>query len=130
MNVNQAVGRQNLIEQGDAFVRALRAMPVVARFLGVRQRFETDAEVRALLGEFQRRANAFRDAQQAGTESPDVIRDVRVAQANVQGHPIVREFSEARADVAKLYQQTNDVISEALGVDFGQTAGPARGCCG
>lgn len=130
MDVNQAGGRQELIEQADAFLQALRATPVVTRFLNARQRFETDPEVRALLDKFQQQANAFKQAQETGNESADVIRDVRVAQANVQEHPIVREYSQARADVVTLFQQTNEVISEALGVDFGQTAGPARGCCG
>ncbi len=130
MDVNQADGRQHLIEQTDAFLLALRATPVVTRFLNARRRFEDDPEVRGLLDEFQRRANAFKQAQETGNESVDVVRDVRVAQANVQEHPIVREFSDARAAVATLFQQTNEVISEVLGVDFGQTAGPARGCCG
>ena len=83
----------------------------------------------ALVETFQRRAGAFQRAQQAGDARPGQVREIRTAQARVQAHPRVRELVEAREAVGRFLQETNLVISDVLGVDFGQTAGPAGGAC-
>ena len=122
-------GRARVRQCADEFIGALRATSVVQRFADAQRRFDTDPEVQALLETFQRRADAFQRAQQAGDVRPAQVREIRDAQTRVQAHPLVREFAEAREAVGVVLQETNLVISEVLGVDFGQTAGPAGGAC-
>jgi hypothetical protein len=47
----------------------------------------------------------------------------------IRNHGVVQEFLAARDAVGVFLQETNLAISEVLGLDFGQTAGPAAGCC-
>ena len=129
MEMSESDGHARVMQQTDAFIRALRATPVVQRFVGAQRRFDTDPEVQKRLETFQRLADGFQRAQQAGDARPDQVREIRDAQARVQAHPLVREFVAAREAVGVLLQETNLAISEVLGVDFGQTAGPARGAC-
>lgn len=122
-------GRARVVQHTDEFVRALRVTPVVQRFADAQRRFDTDPDVQALLARFQHLAGAFQRAQQEGTVGVAQVQEIREAQGRVQAHPVVREFLDAREAVGVFLQETNLVISETLGVDFGQTAGPAGGAC-
>ena len=117
------------MRSADEFIGALRATPTVRRFIQAQRRFDTDPDVQALIATLQRRADAFRGAQQAGNVGATQVREVREAQAQIQRHPVVQEFASAQEAVGAFLQETNRVISDTLGMDFGQTAGPAGGAC-
>lgn len=121
--------RSPVLERTREFVTALKATPSVQHFVAAQHRFQTDSEVRQIMADLRRKADAFQKAQQDGTLREEQIRDVREAQARFQGHPLVQEFFQARDAVGLFLQETNRVISEILGLDFGQTAGPAGGAC-
>lgn len=72
---------------------------------------------------------ASQRAQQDRTLREEQVREVREAQARFQRQILVQEFSQARDAAGLFLQKTNRVISEILGLDFGQTAGPAGGAC-
>lgn len=122
-------GDPSVVEQADLFVSALRRSVVVRRFAEARRRFETDPEVQDLLASFQRDADAFQRGQRDGHVGVVQVQAIRRAQARVQAHPIVREFMETQQALGAFLQETNTVISEVLGIDFGQTAGPAGRAC-
>jgi cell fate (sporulation/competence/biofilm development) regulator YlbF (YheA/YmcA/DUF963 family) len=121
--------RSPVLERTREFVTALKATPSVQHFVAAQHRFQTDAEVRQIMADLQRKTDAFQEAQQDGTLREEQIQDVRAAQARFQRHPLVREFVQARDAAGVFLQETNHVISEILGLDFGQTAGPAGGAC-
>lgn len=118
-------GREFVLRRTDEFIDALKTTPAVRRFAEASRRFEADQEVQSLMGTLQR----FQRAQQTGEVLSPGLQDVREAQARLQDHRVVLEFLAAREAVGALLQETNRVISEVLGVDFGQTAGPAGGAC-
>lgn len=122
-------GRSAVLERTREFVAALKATPAVERFAAAQARFRTDPEVQEILQGLQSQVDDFQRAQQDGTLQEEQIRQVREAQARFQAHPLVREFLEAREAVGLFLQETNRVISGILGLDFGQTAGPAGGAC-
>lgn len=121
--------RSPVLERTREFVTALKATPSVQHFVAAQHRFQTDSEVRQIMADLQRKADAFQKAQEDGTLREEQIRDVREAQARFQRHPLVQEFVQARDAAGLFLQETNRVISEILGLDFGQTAGPAGGAC-
>lgn len=118
-------GRENVLRRTGEFIATLKATPAVRRFAEASRRFEADQEVQSLMGTLQR----FQRAQQTGEVLSPGLQDVRDAQARLQNHRVVLEFLAARDAVGAFLQETNQVISEVLGVDFGQTAGPAGGAC-
>ncbi len=111
------------------FVAALQATPSVQRFVAAQRRFQTDPGIQRLLAEAKRKAQSFQRAQQDGTLREEQIQAVREAQARFYEHPLAQEFLQARDAAGTFLQETNRVISAILGLDFGQTAGPAGGAC-
>ncbi len=122
-------GRSAVFERTREFVTALKATPSIQRFVVAQRRFQTDPGVQRLLADVQRKAETFQRAQQDGTLREEQIREVREAQARFYDHPVAQEFLQARDGAGAFLQETNRVISEILGLDFGQTVGPAGGAC-
>lgn len=117
--------REKVLRCTDEFIEALKAAPAIRRFAEASCRFEADREVQSLMETLQR----FQRAQQTGEVLSAGLQDVRDAQARFRNHLVVQEFLAARDAVGAFLQETNLVISEVLGLDFGQTAGPAGGAC-
>lgn len=118
-------GREKVLRCTDEFIETLRATSVVGRFAEATRRYEADQEVQALMETLRR----FQQAQQTGEVLPSELEDVRDAQVRVRNHRVVQEYLAARDAVGAFFQETNLVISEVLGLDFGQTAGPAASSC-
>jgi cell fate (sporulation/competence/biofilm development) regulator YlbF (YheA/YmcA/DUF963 family) len=129
MNTIGGDGRSAVLERTREFVAALKATPAVERYAVLQARFRTDPEVQKILEVLQTKVDAFQRAQQDGTLREGQIREVREVQARFQAHPLVQEFFQARDAAGTFLQETNRVISEILGLDFGQTVGPAGGAC-
>ncbi len=125
MEAERIEGREAVLRCTDTFVDALKSTSAVQRFIGAAHRFESDQEVQTLMGVLRQ----FQLAQQAATISRADLQEVRDAQIHIRNHPVVVDFLTARDEVGMLLQETNRVISEVLGLDFGQTAGPAGGSC-
>lgn len=121
--------RSAVFERTREFVTALKATPSIQRFVVAQRRFQTDPGVQRLLADVQREAQTFQRAQQDGTLQEEQIQQVRDAQARFYDHPVAQEFLQARDAAGTFLQETNRVISEILGLDFGQTVGPAGGAC-
>jgi cell fate (sporulation/competence/biofilm development) regulator YlbF (YheA/YmcA/DUF963 family) len=118
-----------VFERTREFVAALKATPSVQRFVEAQRRFQADREIQRLLAEVQRKAETFQRAQQDGALREEQIQQVREAQARFYDHPVAQEFLQARDAAGAFLQETNRVISEILGLAFGQTVGPAGGAC-
>ncbi len=121
--------RSALLERTREFVTALKATPSVQRFVVAQHRFQADPGIQRLLADVQRKAQTFQRAQQDGTLREEQIQQIREAQARFYDHPLALEYLQARDGAGVFLQETNRVISEILGLDFGQTAGPAGGAC-
>ena len=125
METANSDGRERVLQRTDEFIESLKATSVVRRFGEASRRFETDQEVQSLMGTLRR----FQQAQQTGGVLTAELVGVRDAQARLQNHRVVQEFLAARDAVGKFLQETNQAVSEVIGIDFGQTAGPAGGAC-
>ena len=125
METANSDGRERVLQRTDEFIESLKATSVVRRFGEASRRFETDQEVQSLMGTLRR----FQQAQQTGGVLTAELVGVRDAQARLQNHRVVQEFLAAREAVGKFLQETNQAVSEVIGIDFGQTAGPAGGAC-
>ncbi len=118
-------GHDPVLAATRAFIDALKATGPIRRFAEASQRFDSDQEVQSIL----RTLREFQDAQRTGKLIPDLADSVRVAQSRLRKNAVVKEFLAARDAVNSFLQETNVEISQVLGVNFGQTAGPGGGCC-
>lgn len=128
MRMEKTDGFSEILERTRQFVAALKAVPAVQRFKVAEQRFRTDPELQRIMEELRQKMETFREAQAAGTLRAEQVQQVREAQGRLQQHPLVQEFSAARETAGLFLQETNRVISEILGLDFGQLI-RAGGAC-
>lgn len=112
-----------------AFTAALQAAPALRRLAAAEKRLRDDAELRILQDVLRSKSEAFRLAQQDGSLRPEPLRELREAQAAVQRHPAVQDFTGARDAAAALVRATNAEISGLLGLDFARLVGRSGGCC-
>jgi cell fate (sporulation/competence/biofilm development) regulator YlbF (YheA/YmcA/DUF963 family) len=118
-------GRESVLRRTDEFIAALKATPVVRRYAEAARRFQEDQEVQSLMRTLQR----FQRAPQAGEGLSTELQDARDAHARLRNHPVVEEYLAARDAVGALLRETNLLISQILGLDFGQTAGSGGCAC-
>ncbi len=129
MSTSNKDGLAEAIACTRTLIDALKTTPAVRHFLAAEPRFRSDPQVKALLTTLQHKAERFRQDQEAGTVRQEQLEELREMQAQFQGHPAVQNFNDAREGVGLLFQETNRIISEILGFDFGQTAGRSGGAC-
>ncbi len=129
MSTSNKDGLAEAIACTRTLIDALKTTPAVRHFLAAEPRFRSDPQVKALLTALQHKAERFRQDQEAGTVRQEQLEELREMQAQFQGHPAVQNFNDAREGVGLLFQETNRIISEILGFDFGQTAGRSGGAC-
>lgn len=122
-------GSVEVMTCAQAFVDALKGTPLVRHYIAAERQFRTDPGVQNLLADLRRRAEEFQRGQAEGSLRTEQIEELRDRQTLFQTHPIVQNFQVAQQAVGLLFQETNQIISKTLGIDFGQTAGRAGGAC-
>jgi cell fate (sporulation/competence/biofilm development) regulator YlbF (YheA/YmcA/DUF963 family) len=129
MNSDGSDGSAEVMKCAQAFVDALKNTPLVHHYSAAERQFRTDPGVQKFLAALREKARAFQRSQEEGTLRQEHIQELREMQAQFQAHPFVQNFQDARQSVGLLFQETNAIMSKILGIDFGQTAGPAGGAC-
>lgn len=129
MATNNKDGKAEVMACAHDLIAALKTTPAVRHFMAAEPRFRSDPQVQSLLTTLRRKAEAFQRDQEAGTVRPEQLNELRKMQVTFQEHPAVKNLNDAREGVGLLFQETNGIISEILGFDFGQTAGRSGGAC-
>ena len=105
---------------------AITDLPVYEEYLEAKEAVENDAELQEEIRAFERLREEFMMARQAGEATNDDLRELQRTQQELHEKPKMSEFLQAKSEVELRLQELNELVSEPLAVDFGQTAG---GCC-
>ncbi|PSP41629.1 regulator [Halobacteriales archaeon QH_10_70_21] len=105
---------------------AITDLPVYQDYLEAKAAVEDDAELQEEIRAFERLREEFMMARQAGEATNEDLRELQRTQQELHEQPKMSEFLEAQSEVELRLQELNELVSEPLAVDFGQTAG---GCC-
>ena len=105
---------------------AIAELPVYEAFLESKAAVEADEELQEEIQAFERLREEFMMARQAGEATNEDLRELQRTQQELHEQPKMSEFLEAQSEVELRLQELNELVSEPLAVDFGQTAG---GCC-
>lgn len=126
---NRTDGQARVLQAADALGAALKNTEIVQHFTTVEQSFRTDPGIQGMLKTLRHKAEKFQLAERTGGLSEQQLQEFREMQSRFQAHPLLRNFQEARDAAGFLLKETNSIISQILGIDFGRTAGPAGGAC-
>ncbi len=121
-------GRTAVSERLGDLVEALLATPTLNRYRVALERFRTDGEILRLQAALRATHERFREAQQAKRHDPQLFKEMRELQAQLQEHPVVLEFVAARDGAEDLLRMTNQEMTAILGIDLAASL-PRTGCC-
>ncbi|WP_254767993.1 YlbF family regulator [Salinilacihabitans rarus] len=105
---------------------AIADLPEYEAFESARAAVADSEHAQAKIDEFERRRREFALARQAGSATREDLETLRETQEELHAIPVMREYLEAKADLAGRLEELNEAISGPLAVDFG---GEAGGCC-
>jgi len=109
-------------ELGDSIAQ----LPVYQEYLQAKAKVENDADAQRAIEEFEQLREEFQMARQTGQATQEDLRKVQEAQEELHDIPSMSEYLELQNDLELRLQEINELVSEQLEVDFGETAG---GCC-
>ena len=105
---------------------AIKELDSYRAYAAAKEAVENDEEAQAQIREFEQLREEFMMARQAGEATNEDLRELQRTQQELHEQPKMSEFLEAQSEVELRLQELNELVSEPLAVDFGQTAG---GCC-
>ena len=129
-----SVETENVTEIDDDHVDQLAAelgesiaqLPVYQEYLQAKAKVENDADAQRAIEEFEQLREEFQMARQTGQATQEDLRKVQEAQEELHDIASMSEYLELQNELEARLAGINDLVSEQLEVDFGETAG---GCC-
>ncbi|WP_138005567.1 halo-CC-star protein HcsL [Halalkalirubrum salinum] len=105
-----------------AFIDAVEDSETYQQFMAANQQLENDDEAMELLNEYRQKQ---RQMQMNFDQS--LMEDLQEIQNEMSENKTIQQHKAAQTELVELLQETNDVISEPLGMEFAQSTG--GGCC-
>ena len=105
---------------------AIADLPIYEAFLEAKAAVEADDELQEEIRAFERLREEFVMARQAGEATNEDLRELQRNQQELHEQPKMSEYLQAQSELELKLQELDEIISEPLEVEFGQTAG---GCC-
>lgn len=109
-------------ERLQMFIDAIEDSETYQQFVDANEQLETNEEAITLLDEYRQKQ---REIQQNFDQ--ELMADLQEIQEQINTNETIQQQQAARAELIELLQQTNDVISEPIGMEFAQSSG--GGCC-
>lgn len=118
--------QQRAAELATELGEAIAELDVYDAFLEAKATVEADEELQREMAEFERLREEFLMAREAGTASNEDLLELQNAQEELHDDPKMSSYLEAKSELELRLQELDQLVSEPLDVEFGETAG---GCC-
>jgi len=105
-----------------AFVDAIADSETYQQFMDANERLENDEEAMQLLNEYRQKQ---RQMQMNFDQS--LMAELQELQEEMSENETIQQHRQAQTALVELLQQTNNVISDPIGMEFAQSSG--GGCC-
>ncbi|WP_138006897.1 halo-CC-star protein HcsL [Halalkalirubrum salinum] len=105
-----------------AFIDAIEDSETYQQFMTASERLENDKEATQLLDEYRQKQHQM---QQSFDQS--LMVELQKLQTELAENETIQQHKAAQMELVELLQETNDVISEPIGMEFAQSSG--GGCC-
>ncbi|NUE02676.1 YlbF family regulator [Halorubraceae archaeon YAN] len=104
------------------FIDAVADSESYQEFIEVNKKLESDPEAMELLDEYRQKQQQM----QQGFDQ-ELMAELQEIQTELSENKTIQQHREAQSALVELLQETNDVISEPIGMEFAQSSG--GGCC-
>jgi len=118
----------NLSEAIESLAVNLLSSAPFLQFQEALKRLDADAQARGLLNDLATTQADLRTRQASSLVRQDDIARLRALQAEAQVSRLITEYIQTQDDAVAYLQETNQEISQWLGVDFAGLARRSGGC--
>ena len=109
-------------EKLQTFIDAIADSETYQQFIEANKQLESDPEAMDLLDEYRQKQ---RQMQQDFDQ--ELMAELQEIQTELSENETIQQHRDAQSALVELLQETNDVISEPIGMEFAQSSG--GGCC-
>jgi cell fate (sporulation/competence/biofilm development) regulator YlbF (YheA/YmcA/DUF963 family) len=109
-------------EKLQTFIDAIADSETYQQFIEANKQLESDPEAMELLDEYRQKQ---RQMQQDFDQ--ELMAELQEIQTELSENETIQQHRDAQSALVELLQETNDVISEPIGMEFAQSSG--GGCC-
>ncbi|MCL9817297.1 halo-CC-star protein HcsL [Natronocalculus amylovorans] len=109
-------------EKLQTFIDAVADSESYQEFIEVNKQLESDPKAMELLDEYRQKQQQM----QQGFDQ-ELMAELQEIQTELSENKTIQQHREAQSALVELLQETNDVISEPIGMEFAQSSG--GGCC-
>jgi len=118
-----------IVEKARSFSKILASSREFQELYSAQGKLNQDKEAKSLLEQFQRKQREFQEARMSGRGfSGEAIEEIENLQDKLQSNSTIMEWARAQQDAIAMIQETNQVISDAAGFDFGQNSSSGGPC--
>ena len=105
-----------------AFVDAVENSETYQQFVEASEQLEADQEATELLETYQQKQQQLQE-----NFDQELMAELQELQSDLSNNETIQQHRAAQSELIELLQETNDVISEPIGMEFAQTS--RGGCC-
>jgi len=105
-----------------AFIDAIEDSKTYQQFMAANEQLENDEEAMELLNEYRQKQQ-----QMQRNFDQSLMEELQEIQQKMDENETIQQHQAAQSDLIELLQQTNDMISDPIGMEFAQSSG--GGCC-
>lgn len=119
----------SIVEKAKSFAKILASSREFQEFHSAQEKLKQDKEAWSLLEKFQKIQQEVQQARMGGRGfSEEALDEVQRLQRKLQNNSTIMAWAQAQQDAIGLIQDTNQVISNAAGFDFGQSSSSCGTC--
>jgi cell fate (sporulation/competence/biofilm development) regulator YlbF (YheA/YmcA/DUF963 family) len=122
-NAESVQNAEDAVEETlQAFIDTIEDSETYHRFVSASEQLETDPEARGLLEEYRRTQQQIQQ-----NFDHELMRELQEIQTDLSKNETIQQHRAAQTALVELLHETNEVISEPIGIEFAQSSG--GGCC-
>lgn len=119
----------SIVEKAKSFAKILASSREFQEFYSAQEKLKQDKEAQSLLEQFQKKQREVQEARMRGIGfSGEAVAEIQRLQHKLQNNSTIMAWAQAQQDAIGLIQDTNQVISNAAGFDFGQNSSSGGSC--
>jgi len=125
----EKLNRNSIVEKAKSFAKILVSSQEFREFHSAQEKLKQDKEAQSLLEKFQEKQREVQEAQMRGRGfRGDAFDEIERLQRKLQSNSTIMEWAGAQQEAIFLIQETNQIISQAAGFDFGQSSSSGGPC--
>ena len=125
----EVASKKVVMQAARQFAKALADSPQFQAFEQAYINFKQDTEAQSAIQNFQKKQASLKALIMLNALSAEDRQELQALADSVNQRQSVIEYSQAQTDLVSISQEIGDLLSQAIGLDFGNSC-RSGGCCG